>query len=72
MKKRNLLLTVVVSSILFIIVLGAAFKALAAGDGGRLFIAAAVLWLLGTIIASNWAELKPLINRLPHEDLPMN
>ena len=72
MKKRNTLIVVVISAVLFIGVLANTIEALASGDGVTLFLSAAVLWLLGTIISSHWTKLKPIINRLPHEDAPMD
>ena len=72
MKKRNTLIVVVISAVLFIGVLANTIEALASGDGVTLFLSAAVLWLLGTIISSNWTKLKPIINRLPNEDVSMD
>lgn len=63
---------VVISAVLFIGVLANTIEALASGDGVTLFLSAAVLWLLGTIISSNWTKLKPIINRLPNEDVSMD
>jgi len=72
MKKRKNLLVVIVSAVLFVAVLETAIEALAAGDGGTLFISGAVLWLLGTAISSNWTKLKAPIKRLPNEDVRMD
>ena len=71
-QKRNSLIVVVISAVLFLGVLLNAVEALASRDGASLFLSGAVLWLLGTIISSNWTKLKPLMDRLPHEDAPMD
>ncbi len=71
-QKRNQLIVVIISAVLFIGVLANAINALAARNGASLFMSFAVLWLLGTVIKSNWIKLKPIVDRLPDEDAPMD
>ena len=71
-QKRNQLIVVVISAVLFLGVLLNAIEALVSRNGASLFISVAVLWLLGTVIKSNWIKLKPIVDRLPDEDAPMD
>lgn len=71
-QKRNSIIVLTTYVVLFIIFLGGFIEALLSRRGGIIIIAAVALWYLGTIIKSNWTKLKPLINRLPDEDAPMD
>lgn len=71
-QNRNSLIVLVILTVLFLGVLVYAIEALASGNGVALFISAAILWLLGTIIKNSFVRVKPFIVRLPHEDAPMD